>query len=350
MNAPAIIMAAGEGARMLSDTPKPLHNVCGAPMIEHVLRALDELCPEKIVVTGQNGEKVEAACHGRALFARQDTDEKPGTAQAVEACRSLLAGRTGGVIVTSADKPLVLRETYARLLNEIESGAQAAVLTALPEKPFGYDRVIRHGGQVTAVVPEKDLNGGQFSITEVSAAVYAFSIEALFAALDQLPVPDGGERRLHDVIRLIAQNGGVVRAVPALETAECAGVNDRVQLARADEMMRRRINARHMRAGVTMIDPSRVYIQPDVMIGRDTVLHPGCEIGSGSVIGEGCILRANCQIVRSSIGAGAQLGNSLVKDSVIGAGARLEHAVIENAAVPDGAVLPPFTCLNRREE
>ena len=350
MNAPAIVMAAGEGARMLSNTPKPLHNVCGAPMIEHVLRALDELCPERIVVTGKNAARIEAACHGRALFARQDTESRPGTAQAVEACRSLLEGRTGGVIVTSADKPLVLKETYARLLNEIASGAQAAVLTALPEKPFGYDRVIRQGGQVAAVVPEKDLSGGQFSITEVSAAVYAFSIPALFRALDGLPVPEDGERRLHDVIRLIAQAGGTVRAVPALETSECLGVNDRTQLARADEMMRRRINARHMRAGVTMIDPSRVYIQPDVMIGRDTVLHPGCEIGSGSVIGEGCVLRANCQIVRSSVGAGAQLGNTLVKDSVVGAGARLEHAVIENATVPDGAALPPFTYLSGREE
>lgn len=350
MTMTAIIMAAGKGARMLSHLPKPLHNVCGVPMIEHVLRSLDELCADKIVVTGKNAEKVEAACHGRASFARQDTEMAPGTAGAVEACRRQLEELDGAVIVTSADKPLVLKETYARLLQEIEAGAQAAVLTMLPDKPFGFDRVIRESGKVVDVAAEYELTGAQYSIREVSAAVYAFSTSALLRALDKLPMPESGERRLHQVIRIIASEGGMVRTVPVLESAECLGVNDRVQLAQADEMMRQRINLKHMRSGVTMIDPSRVYIQPDVMIGRDTILHPGCEIGSGSVIGEGCVLRANCQIVRSTIGNGSQLGNTLVKDSSVGANARLEHAVVENAAVAEGAVLPPFTRLNGRED
>ena len=121
------------------------------------------------------------------------------------------------------------------------------------------------------------------------------------------------------------------------------GVNDRVQLAAADAEMRSRINTRHMREGVTMIDPSRVYIQPDVSIGKDTIIHPGCEIGKGSVIGERCVLRAGCQIAFSTVGDGCQIGNSLIKNATVGANVRMEHAVVRGANVADGAIVEPFT-------
>lgn len=131
--------------------------------------------------------------------------------------------------------------------------------------------------------------------------------------------------------------------MPVLEKSECMGINDRVQLAAADREMRQRINQKHMRDGVTMLDPTRVYIQPDVSIGQDTIIHPGCEIGMGSVIGEKCVLRAGCQIAFSTVGTGCVIGNSLVKNATLGDNVRMEHAVVRGATVADNTVIEPFT-------
>jgi len=193
-------------------------------------------------------------------------------------------------------------------------------------------------------VEQKDLAPEQLGIQEINSSVYAFNIDALLWALPQLNRNNNAnEYYLTDVIGLMYEGGYNITTVPVIEAAECMGINDRVQLAAADKEMRRRINNKHLREGVTMIDPERVYIQPGVSIGRDTVIHPGCEIGSGCVIGEKCVLRAGCQIAFSQVGSGCKIGNSVIKHSVIGNSVRMEHAVVRDARVADGAIIEPFT-------
>ena len=342
----ALIMAAGEGARMKSGIPKTLHELCGMPLVEHVMRALDPVCRDQALIVGHGKEKLISAYKGRVQFVEQ-TGEGWGTGLAVKCAAPLLSGRHGVAIVAAGDMPLVLPETFARLAQTVESGeAAAAVLTMQTDQPFGYGRVIRENGRVAAIVEQKDLKPEQQGIREINSSVYAFDIDALLWALPQLTDENNaGEYYLTDVIGLLYQGGYRVTTVPVIEPAECMGINDRVQLAAADREMRRRINSKHLREGVTMIDPERVYIQPGVSIGRDTVIHPGCEIGMGCVIGEKCVLRAGCQIAFSQVGANCQLGNSLVKNAVLGDFVRAEHAVIHDARVPEGTVVAPFTVL-----
>ena len=340
----ALVMAAGEGTRMRSDMPKVLHQVCGLPMLEHVLRALDGVCRDQYVIVGHNKNKVIDAYHSKVEFIEQVAGGW-GTGWAIRCCEHVLKGKKGVVLVTAGDMPLLLPETFARLMSEVESGKyKAALLTDLVDNPFGYGRIVRENGKVCGIVEQKDLKPDQLNIREINASVYCFDIEALLWALPQLNDKNSAnEYYLTDVIGILAKNGYAVTTVPVLEKAECMGVNDRVQLAAADAEMRKRINTKHMREGVTMLDPSRVYIQPDVSIGRDTIIHPGCEIGMGSVIGEKCVLRAGCQIAFSTVGEGSVIGNSLVKNATLGANVRMEHAVVRGATVADGAVIEPFT-------
>ena len=340
----ALIMAAGEGTRMRSETPKVLHQVCGLPMLEHVLRALGGVCQDQYVIVGHNKNKVIDAYHSKVEFIEQVAGGW-GTGWAICCCEHVLKGRKGVVLVTAGDMPLVRTETFARLIAEVESGNyKAALLTDLVDNPFGYGRIVRENGKVCGIVEQKDLKPDQLNIREINASVYCFDIEALLWALPQLNDKNSAnEYYLTDVIGILAKNGYAVTTVPVLEKAECMGVNDRVQLAAADAEMRRRINTKHMREGVTMLDPSRVYIQPGVSIGKDTIIHPGCEIGKGSVIGEKCVLRAGCQIAFSTVGEGCEIGNSLIKNATLGSNVRMEHAVVRGANVPDNAVIEPFT-------
>lgn len=342
----ALIMAAGEGTRMKSALPKTLHEICGVPMLEHVMRAMEPVCKEQAVIVGYGKEKVIAAYKGRVQFVEQKGDGW-GTGFAIRCAAPLLEGKHGVVLVAAGDMPLVLSETFERLASTVERGeAAAAVLTMQVEKPFGYGRIVRENGRVCAIVEQKDLTSEQQGIREINSSVYAFDIDALLWALPQLTNENHAhEYYLTDVIGLLYRGGYRVTTVPVIEQAECMGINDRVQLAAVDGEMRRRINSKHLREGVTMIDPSRVYIQPGVSIGKDTVIHPGCEIGSGCVIGERCVLRAGCQIAFSQVGANCQIGNSLIKHSTIGNSVRMEHAVVENVRVEDGKVIEPFTVL-----
>ncbi len=341
----AVVMAAGEGVRMCSQTPKMLHQVCGIAMVEHVMRALDPVCREQIVVVGASHERLSAHYKGQAEFIRQAPDGF-GTGWAVKSVASRLRGRQGVALVIPGDKPLIQSETLARLVSEVESGScAAAVLTARVDNPFGSARVIRESGTVRAVVDQKDLKADQLGLSEICRSVYAFDVEKLLRALDALEPDGNGDYHLSGVIAMFSENGEIVRGVPSLEPQEGMGVNDRVQLAEAERLMRARINRRHMLRGVTMIDPERVYIQPDVLIGRDTVIHPDCEIGRGCVIGEGCLLRAGCQIAFSRVGDGCVIGGSLLRHAVVESGVRLEKCVINGATVEKDRVVEPFTVI-----
>ena len=214
----AVVMAAGEGVRMCSQTPKMLHQVCGIAMVEHVMRALDPVCREQIVVVGASHERLSAHYKGRAEFIRQAPDGF-GTGWAVKSVASRLRGRQGVALVIPGDKPLIQSETLARLVSEVESGScAAAVLTARVDNPFGSSRVIREGGTVRAVVDQKDLRADQLGLSEICRSVYAFDVEKLVRALEALEPDGNGDYHLSGVIALLAENGEIVRGVPSLET------------------------------------------------------------------------------------------------------------------------------------
>lgn len=313
----ALILAAGEGTRMLSSTPKTLHKICGVPIVEHVLRALGQITNDIYIIVGHGKEQVMDSCHGQGTFVEQKSGGW-GTGYAVLSAIEHLQGRKGQVLVTAGDMPLVLPETFARLMNEVEAGSACAMLTDYVDNPVGYGRVVRENGKVARIVEQKDLVGDQHSIKEMNASVYCFDIESLLWALPKLSDKNAAnEYYLTDVVGVLYENGKSITAVPVLEKSECLGINDRVQLAQAETAMRRRINIRHMRAGVTMADPESTYIHTDVTIGQDTVLHPGCSIEKGSSIGSGCTLRAS-RVSGSHIGDGTKIEQSVIIDAFIG--------------------------------
>lgn len=312
----ALIMAAGEGTRMLSSIPKNLHQVCGIPMIEHVLRALSPVVSEKVVIVGHMKERVTQSIHGNVSFIEQQPGGW-GTGFAVKSAASKLEGRKGQVIVTAGDMPLVLTETFAKLMSEVERGNACAMLTERMENPIGYGRVVRENGKITGIVEQKDLVGEQHNIKEMNASVYCFDIEALLSALPKLTNNNNAnEYYLTEVISILHQDGHSIVAVPTLEKSECLGINDRCQLAVAEREMRNRINTRHMRAGVTITDPETTTIHPDVVIGRDTIIYPGCSIEKKTTIGAGCVLR-DSRIVKSHVGDNARIEHSVVIDAKV---------------------------------
>ena len=312
-------MAAGEGTRMLSETPKVLHRICGKTILDHVLQAMDMVCEQKIVIVGHGKERIMDAYHGRVDFVIQQPGGK-GTGYAVKSAEHMLKGKKGVVLVTVGDAPLVLPETFAKLANEVKKGSAAALLSDTIDNPFGYGRVIRDAkGNVCAIVEQKDLQGDQHKVNEMNASVYAFDIESLLWALPQLNNKNAAhEYYLTDVISLLHSAGKKIVSVPVLEKSECLGINDRLQLAQADKAMRMRINNKAMRSGVTLIDPDNTYIEPDVVIGQDTLIYPGCVLQKGSVIGEKCILLPNCRISGSTLAAEVTVENSVILDSEVG--------------------------------
>jgi len=327
----AIIMAGGRNTRMVSDTPKMLHTVCGASMLEHVLRALDPVCAKPILVVSEaNHHRVMNAIGDRADFVVQDSNGY-GTGYAAKCAARKLEGRGGWVIVTASDIPLVQPETYAKLAAEVESGHRAAMLTVVTDEPFGYGRIIRDesGGSVLAIVEQKDLTEDQRGIREINASVFCFDIESLLWALPQLTVQNrANEFYLTDVIPLFVSSGRSVVAVQAADGAEGMGVNERAQLAQVERAMRGRINDNHMRAGVTMTDPENTYIEVDVEIGPDTIIRPGCRIGRG------------CKI-----GGGVSLSNVTLENVSVGNGAKLEYVVARGVEIAQGAEVGPFVRL-----
>ncbi len=315
----ALILAAGEGTRMLSETPKVLHEICGKTILDHVLQAMDLVCEHKTVIVGHGKERIMDAYHGRVDFVVQKPDGK-GTGYAVKSAESTLQGKKGVVLITVGDAPLVLPETFAKLVSEVEKGSVAALLSDTIDNPFGYGRVIRDKkGNVCAIVEQKDLQGDQHKVNEMNASVYAFDIEALLWALPQLNDRNAAhEYYLTDVISILYGAGKKIVSVPVLEKSECLGINDRVQLAQAAKAMRQRINNKAMRSGVTLIDPDNTYIEPDVVIGQDTVIYPGCVLQKGSVIGEKCTLLPNCRISGSALASEVTVENSVILDSTVG--------------------------------
>jgi bifunctional UDP-N-acetylglucosamine pyrophosphorylase / glucosamine-1-phosphate N-acetyltransferase len=320
-----VILAAGEGKRMRSRTPKVLHQICGRPLIGYALRLARTLADRVVLVVGPNADGVRALAGDDVTIVEQR--ERLGTGHAVLQARAACPG-TGPVLVLAADMPLLLLETLERLVeHQRATGAAATVLTAQVERPHGYGRVLRLGGRVNRIVEERDATDDQKKINEINTSVYCFDARRLWPALGEVkPDNDQGELYLTDVIGLLAKAGAKVEAVPVGDPVEALGINDRRQMAELAAIQRRRILDRLMAEGVTVIDPAATYVDVDVEVGEDTVLYPGTCLEGSVRLGERC-----------TVFPGSRIRDSTLGDEVT----VLDGAVIVNAQVARGETVGP---------
>ena len=351
----AVVMAAGHGTRMRSARPKPLHRLCGRPMILHVLDALAELPVTRVVVVvGHRAEwvtktLVEHAPPGMAIeFVEQE--EQRGTGDAMSVALTGLPdeedGDDGDVVVLPGDTPLLRPGTLARLVRAHRATDDAAtLLTAVLDDPTGYGRVVRgRDDAVARVVEDGDATDEERQVAEVNTSMYCFKRSVLAPALRRLsPANAQGEYYLTDVVEVLYEAGHRVGSVVVEDTMEVAGVNDRAQLAVAEAELRDRINERWMRRGVTMWDPVATYIDVDVTLATDVVLLPGVILQGACVVGEHAELGPGTRLVDTVVGEGAVVASSVCRRSVIGADARVgPFAVLEEGSeVPAGGRVGP---------
>jgi bifunctional UDP-N-acetylglucosamine pyrophosphorylase/glucosamine-1-phosphate N-acetyltransferase len=343
--AAVIVLAAGEGTRMKSQTPKVLHELCGRALVDHMLAAARDLGPERlIVVIGHALEQVGGHLATTSPDAHAVVqEEQRGTGHAVRTVLEEVGTIAGTVLVTYGDVPLLRTQTLATLLEKhAADGNAVTVLTAEVPDPTGYGRIIRdYSGSVLEIVEEKDADAEQRAVKEMNSGIYAFDGLLLADAVKRVSTHNAqGEEYLTDVLAILRGDGHRVGACVADDYVEVEGVNDRVQLAFARKVLNQRLLERHMRAGVTIIDPGSTWIDVDVRIAQDTVIHPGTQLHG-----------------RTVIETGAEVGPATtLTDTFVGENAVVRNAVCDSAAIgPEASVGPycylrPGTVLGRKSK
>ncbi|MGP7819506.1 bifunctional UDP-N-acetylglucosamine diphosphorylase/glucosamine-1-phosphate N-acetyltransferase GlmU [Niallia sp. 01092] len=316
----AVILAAGQGTRMKSKLYKVLHPVCGKPMVEHVVDQVSNLQMEEIVtVVGHGSEQVKEQLGDKVSYVYQA--EQLGTAHAVIQTSELLKNKEGVTLVICGDTPLIKHETIELLIKHHENtSAKATILTALAQNPGGYGRIIRNDlGDVEKIVEHKDATEKEKEIKEINTGTYCFDNRSLFQALNAVSNQNAqGEYYLPDVIEILKKQSGVVSAFQTEDFEETLGVNDRVALAEAERIMKKRINEFHMRNGVSIIDPANTYIESSVIIKEDTVIMPGTILSGQTIIDSDCIIGPNTEIKNCAVGKNTIIKQSVAHDSKIG--------------------------------
>ncbi len=327
----AIVLAAGGGTRMRSSLPKPLHRLCGRPMLLHVLDALAELPIERVVVVvGYRSSEVtkvlesEAPPELRLEFVEQSAALGTGDATAVGLTGFPVGAdlEEGDLVVLPGDTPLLRPATLAALVRTHRlQDAAATLLTARLDDPAGYGRVVRaKDGGVRKIVEHIDATAEELAIDEVATSIYCFRHGVLAPALRRLaPTHAKGEVYLTDAVEVLDDAGYRVVTMAAEDPVETAGVNDRAQLAAAEEVLRERVNERFMRRGVTMTDPSATYIDVSVEIGEDVTLLPGVVLEGQTRIGRGALLGPGTRLTDCEVGEGARVEQTTATHAVIGA-------------------------------
>jgi len=318
-----VVLAAGGGTRMKSQTSKLLHEVAGRSMLSYAVHAAQALEPEHlVVVVGHQRDQVLA--HLADIAPHVSTavqDQQLGTGHAVQCGLTDIGDITGEVVVTYGDVPMLTGDTLLELVAaHRDNGAQVTVLTANISDPYGYGRIVRDGDQVARIVEEKDASPDERSITEINSGIYVFDASTLHHGLAHLSTSNAqGERYLTDVIRIARDNGDYVGAFTIDDLWQTEGVNDRVQLARINAEMNRRILEKWMREGVTIIDPATTWIHESVDLAPDVTLLPGTQLEGATSVASGATIGPDTTLRDVEVGAFATVTRTHGSLAVIGA-------------------------------
>lgn len=357
----AVILAAGMGKRMKSKHPKVIHQILGKPMVEYVITAAKAAGVEHItVVVGHKAEEVKEAITSNVDFVLQDPPL--GTGHAAMVAQENLPDE-GDVLILTGDTPLITSETLNKVIMYHKTHKYAAtIITAMLKDPTGYGRIVRDSeGDIIKIVEHKDASPEELAISEINASMYCFDIKKLREALSQLSNDNAqGEYYLTDTIAIMREKGYRIGGYVA-DAEEVLGINDRVQLYEASNVMRKRILKQHMINGVTIVDPDNTYIGPDVKIGQDTTIYPGCVIEGHVEIGEDCYI-AGSRLIDCKIGKECNILNSVIvsseikdhvnmgpfayirPESVIGNNVKIGDFVeIKKSTIGDGTKVPHLT-------
>ncbi len=324
----AVILAAGQGTRLKSTLPKVLHRVAGIPMVEWSIKNAQAVGADPIVlVVGYGAEQVKAAIGDHVLYAIQD--QRLGTAHATLQAKSLLENRARAVLVLYGDMPTLKPGTVRSLVElHLKKKPTITMLSARSTESMGFGRVVRDSaGRILEIVEEAVATPEILALTELNCGVYCFDADWLWDRLDNVPLTQPkGEYYLTDTVGMAVAEGRTVEAFTIDDITEVQGVNTRVHLARAEQILRRRINEQWMLAGVTMLDPATTYIEADVEIGVDTVIYPNTILQGQTRIGKRCIIGPN----------------TMIRDSRVSNECRVICSILEEAIMEEGADIGPF--------
>ena len=367
--AAVIVLAAGEGTRMKSATPKVLHRIGGRTLVGHAIAAARAVSPEHLAVVVRHERDLVAAHVAEVDPAGRD--RRPGRGQGhrpgdrVRPRRAARRTSQGTVLVTYGDVPLLAGDTLQSLVEEhVATQSAVTVITAHLDDPTGYGRILRGADDgVEGIVEQKDATDEQRAITEINSGIYAFDAAVLVDALAQVGTDNAqGEKYLTDVLAIARRAGGRVSAHLIADLWQTEGVNDRVQLARLGKELNRRTTERWMREGVTIIDPDTTWIDSDVTIGRDATILPGTQLLGATTIGERATIGPDTTLTDTEVGAGAEVKRTEALLAVIGEGATVGpfsylrpgtelgakgkiggFVETKNAKIGDGAKVPHLT-------
>jgi len=335
MRTRAVILAAGHGTRMRSSLPKVMHPLMGQPLVWYSINAAQLATGTKpTIVIGYGADQVRLFAQESANFVVQE--QQLGTGHAVQQVESFLRGKTDFVLVTTADMPLLTSETLHNIIQTHTTHASPntpiTMLTLVSEDSHGFGRIIRNeNGDVVSIVEEAVATPEQLAIQEYNASVYCFSADWLWDALPRIPMSPKGEYYLTDLVSIAVEDHLTVRALIIDDPTETIGINTRVHLAEATDVLRKRINTHWMLSGVTIMDPQTTYIEPRVDIGQDTVILPNSYLQGNTAIRQACTLGPNTIIIESNIGDRCEIIASVI-----------EHAVVE-----DDVEIGPFAHLRK---
>jgi bifunctional UDP-N-acetylglucosamine pyrophosphorylase/glucosamine-1-phosphate N-acetyltransferase len=328
-----VVLAAGKGTRMHSAHPKVLHRLAGRRLLDYALDSAAALAPHSVtVVVGHEADRIQDAYRTATTLRFVVQEPQLGTGHALLQTEAVFRDAAGTLLLLYGDVPLLSAATLTRLVARHRSeGAAATVVTAMVERPYGYGRIVRANGRIARIVEERDASPAERDIKEVNAGIYAFALEPLFDAIKSIASQNAqGEYYLPDLIAIYRRRKLRVSTLTLENPHEIRGINSRSELAEVGAMVRQMKNEELMAAGVTLIDPATTYIQPDVVIGRDTVIHTNVYLEGRTVIGEACEIHAGTRIVDSTVGSRVTVRN---------------YCVMTESTLADETIIGPFAHL-----
>lgn len=321
----AIVLAAGKGTRMRSERPKVLHTVQGKPMITRVLETIRQAqIDNQYVVVGHGADQVKRVLDSTVKVVLQE--QQLGTGHAVREALGTVKQDVADydnttVLVTCGDTPLLRAESLSEMMEQhITQQNVVTVMTTLVDNPTGYGRIIHDGTRIQRIVEEKDANPDEKNIQEINVGTYCFDLSFLVEKIDALDTNNAqGEFYLTDLLKMAYNDGKATAAYLLKDAQESLGVNNRVQLAQAEKIFRQRVNEKWMMNGVTMLDPSSVYIEDDVDLEADVFIESNVYLLGNTYIKRGTVVESGSRIENSTIGENVVIKQSVIKDSVVGA-------------------------------